>query len=73
MSVLSEAKPSQIRKYLFEYALIALTGAVALLFVMIINLNTYIRKDLTEQKIKTEATILKNNEVIRELINSYKK
>ena len=72
MSV-TDIKPSKHRRYPFEYASIALTLSVVYLFIRTENLNTYIRNDLTKQKIEAQATILNNNQAIKDLINTYKK
>jgi len=69
----TDIKPSQLRRYLYEYALIFLVLSVGYLFVRTEQLNSYIRNDLTTQKIEAQATILKNNEAIRGLLNKYDK
>jgi len=69
----ADIKPSQLRKYLYEYVLIVLALCVAYLFIRTEKLNSYIRNELTTQKIEAQATILKNNEAIRDLLNKYDK
>lgn len=54
-------KPSSIRKYLWEYALIGLTGAVIGLFYLYINLNNYIRNEYSK-------TIRENSQIIQSFI-----
>lgn len=69
---LAEVKPSSLRKYLVEYVVLGLVGAVLTLFYLYLDLNNYIRKDLTRQNIETQAVILKSNEAIAEFLNTQK-
>jgi len=69
----TDIKPSQLRRYLYEYVLIGLVVCVGYLFIRTEKLNTYIRNDLTAQKIETQAVILNNNKAIDELLKTYGK
>ncbi|HEX7904822.1 MAG TPA: hypothetical protein VF487_13180 [Chitinophagaceae bacterium] len=65
-------KPSQIRKYIFEYVVIFLAAAVVTLFYMFMDLNKYIREDMVRLNIETKEAIIKNNQTLSELITNLK-
>lgn len=51
-------KPSGLRKYLYEYALLSLAAAVVYLFFQYTTLNGYIRETMSNQmKENTEVMI----------------
>lgn len=56
-----------IRKYLTEYAILALTGAVMYLFFSYRDLNTYIRENLSTMNAEQKTTIQKNTETLQDL------
>jgi hypothetical protein len=58
-------KPSLVRKYFFEYVVIALVVAVVTLFKMYINMNNFIQGELKEMVIKTTVTIEQNNNLLK--------
>ena len=59
-------KPSLLRKYIYEYSLIALAGCVMFLFYSFNDLNKFIREDLTKQKIEALETIKENTEILKQ-------
>lgn len=69
MNLPVEPKPSQLRKYIYEYALCALAGAVITLFLMFNDLNKFVRTDLLEQNLQMQRTIEKNTSVLYQLEN----
>lgn len=60
-------KPSLLRKYFFEYAIIALCFAVSFLFYQYQSLNTYIRNVMNEQLNRQVEIIQKNTETQQEI------
>lgn len=58
--------PSLLRKYLYEYALIALSACVVFLFLAVNDLNSYIRKGYQEDRGQMIKTIEANTQAIRE-------
>lgn len=65
MNPQSIAKPSHVRKYLNEYALIVLTMAVITLFKMNLDTNKFIREELRELVIKATVQIETNNSLLK--------
>jgi hypothetical protein len=63
----SEAKASSLRKYFYEYVVIALVIAVCTLFGMYYNTNNYIVHTLTDVVSKTNSVVEKNTDVIQNL------
>lgn len=61
-------KPSQLKRYIYEYALIALSVCVGYLFFLYIDLSNYVRKELSEQTIQTRITLSENSAILREVI-----
>ena len=64
----TNVKPSHVRKYLNEYALIVCVIAIVTLFRMYISMNDFIKDELKELVIKSTIAIDKNNQ----LLNSQK-
>jgi hypothetical protein len=62
----TNVKPSHVRKYLHEYALIILIVAVITLFKMYISMNEFIRGELRELVIKSTVTIENNNQLLKQ-------
>lgn len=59
-------RPSLLRKYIYEYALIALSACVVFLFMAMNDLNSDIRKYYQEDRAKMIQTIEANSQAIRE-------
>lgn len=59
---------SGIRKYIVEYALLALASCVVYLFLNISSLNSYIRGELMRQNEKVIQVVDKNNTVINDFL-----
>lgn len=57
--------PSKLKRYIYEYALIALSGCVIFLFAAFNDLNKFIRSHLMEQKGELIKTIEQNTEALR--------
>jgi hypothetical protein len=64
--------PANLKKYLYEYAVIGLTASVVFLFFAYRDLNNYIIKNLIEQKSEMIRTVEKNTAVIQEFVNNQK-
>lgn len=60
------ANPSLLRKYIYEYALIALSACVVFLFMAVNSLNADIRKYYQEDRTQMIRTIEANTQAIRE-------
>lgn len=58
-------RPSLLRKYIYEYALIALSACVVFLFLAMNDLNSYIRKQSQEDRLQMIKTIEQNTQVIQ--------
>lgn len=59
-------KPTSLRKYIYEYAIIALAVAVFTLFKMYMSMNDFIRNELRDIVIKSTVTIEQNNSLLKE-------
>jgi hypothetical protein len=59
-------KPTSLRQYIYEYAIIALAVAVITLFKMYIDMNGFIRNELRDIVIKSTVTIEANNALLKE-------
>lgn len=71
---LIDVQPSNLRKYLYEYAVIGLTASVVFLFFAYRDMNNYITKNLIDQKAELIRTVEKNNSLIQtnnELIKEF--
>jgi len=64
---LPNIKPSFIRQYPLEYAVIALAGAVIFLFLSLNDLHKYIRTEMRQQNETLIRTIEKNTEALMNL------
>lgn len=64
--MLQNPKPSAIKKYIYEYALIALTVAVITLFKMYISMNNFIQTELRELVIKTTIAVEQNTNILKQ-------
>lgn len=60
---------SNFRKYMTEYIILALSGALITLFMMFINLNSYIRTDLLQQQIKNTNALEQSTETTKDFLN----
>lgn len=67
-----EPKPSQLRKYIYEYCLIGLSVCVVYLFLLYASLQKYIREGLTQQVINTTLIINENNRLLKQFNNNNK-
>lgn len=75
MEVLNENKLSILRKYFFESVLIALSVCVVTLFYLYIDLNKYVRNNLTNEVVNSRLIIQDNTQALNEtksLINKSK-
>jgi len=59
--------PSKLRRYLTEYALFALSGCIVFLFYLYVDLNKYIREDLTKINTEQGKTLQSVNETMNEI------
>lgn len=64
-----EKKASALRRYLVEYVIMALAGAVIWLFVAFIKLNDYVRTDLLQRQIKNEAVLETSARITESFLN----
>jgi hypothetical protein len=62
-------EPAQLRKYLYEYALLALAGCVVYLFFQLNSLQLYIRNDLSQQRNEVVKVIYQNNVMMEALLH----
>lgn len=67
-----ETNPSKLKRYIYEYALIALSGCVVFLFAMFNDLNKFIRSELVEQNNEMIKALEKNNEALRQFTDERK-
>lgn len=70
MQDLKDIKPQLIRKYTYEYALLALCGCVVYLFVLYTNLNGYIRDNLLQSNAKQSEVISTNTKTMERIENA---
>jgi hypothetical protein len=63
----SEAKASSLRKYFYEYVVIALVIAVVTLFGMYYNLNNFVVHSMNDVINHNTNVIEKNNDIINSL------
>lgn len=61
---LPDVNPGSIRKYLYEWVLIALGGCVVYLFLAFNSLNAFIRDELIKQRVELVKTIEFNSNTI---------
>lgn len=60
------SKPSLLRKYIYEYSLVALAGCVVFLFLALNDLNAYIRKEMQKDRQDMIRTIEQNTNAINQ-------
>lgn len=60
-------KPSTIRKYPYEIALMILGTCVAFLFYQYNDLNKYVREDLMRQNIQQQIVIKENSDILKQI------
>jgi len=65
---LNEITPSSVRRYLYEYVLLALVACVVYLFLAFNSLNVFIRHELTKQQIEMIKTIDYNSATINQFL-----
>jgi len=65
---LNEISPSSVRRYLYEYVLLALVACVVYLFLAFNSLNVFIRHELTKQQIEMIKTIDYNSATINQFL-----
>lgn len=65
--MINNPEPSKLRRYLVEYALLALCGCVIFLFYLYVDLNRYIREDLTKINTEQGRTLQTVNETMNEI------
>lgn len=68
----NDVRPSAVRKYLYEYVLIALCGCVVFLFFSFNSLNEFIRDELTKQRLELMRTVEYNTNTIQQFLNYQK-
>lgn len=56
--------PGNLRKYLYEYALLALVACVVYLFLSFNRLNEFIRNELVQQRTELIKTVERNGATI---------
>lgn len=64
MNIPNEDQAKGVRKYLYEYALIALAGCVVYLFYMYHSINSFIQTSLMQSNIEMRITIEKNTDAL---------
>lgn len=69
----SDINPGALRKYLYEYVLIALVACVVYLFLIINDLNAFIRDELNQQRIDMIRTVEANSNTINAFLDFQKK
>jgi hypothetical protein len=70
---LENLNPSAVRKYLYEYVLIALVGCVVYLFLLTNSLNNFIRDELTRQRVDMVRTVEANSNTINAFLDFQKR
>jgi hypothetical protein len=71
--MIENVKPSSLRKYIFEYCVIALGAVVGFLYYQVSDLNKYIRDNLTNQSVETRSIISDNTkalEKVKDILNN---
>lgn len=63
----SEAKASSLRKYFYEYVVIALVIAVCTLFGMYYNINNFVVHTMNDAINRNSNVIEKNNDIINSI------
>ena len=68
-----DVNPGSIRKYLYEWVLIALGACVVYLFLAFNSLNAFIRDELIKQRIELVKTIEFNSNTINNFLKRHEK
>jgi hypothetical protein len=68
--MIENVKPSSLRKYIFEYCVIALCASVVFLYYQLYEINKYIRDTFTNQSIESRTIIHENTKAL-ERVNEY--
>lgn len=64
---MTDAKVTSLRRYLYEYTILGLVGAVTTLFYLYIDMNNYIRTEFRKQNIEQSRVIESNTETMKDL------
>lgn len=64
---IKETTAISLRKYFYEYVVIVLAAAVVSLFLMVNNLNTFIRTDMARQNTENVKIIERNTDALNTL------
>lgn len=70
---ISDVNPGLVRKYLYEYVLIALVACVVYLFLNINSLNAFIRSELNQQRADMIKTVEQNSNTINAFLEFQKR
>lgn len=70
---LQDINPSSVRKYLYEYVLMALVGCVVYLFLSQKSLNEFIRTDGLQQRLELQRTVEQNSNTINSFLDYQKR
>lgn len=70
---LNDINPGLLRKYLYEYVLLALVSCVVYLFLSFNSLNKFIREELVQQRVELIKTVEYNTGTINRFIDTQKK
>lgn len=60
----TERRLSIVRKYFFEFVVVCLIASVVKLFMMYIDMNTFVRDKLFDNTVKMETIIERNTDVL---------
>jgi len=66
---LTEVQPGLVRKYFYEYVLMALCGCIVYLFLSFNSLNAFIRTELMQQRTDVIKAVEQNTNVINDFLN----
>jgi hypothetical protein len=69
---LSDINPGAVRKYLYEYVLLALVSCVVYLFLSFNSLNEFIRRELIQQRVELVKTVEHNSNTINNFLQRQK-
>jgi len=70
---LEGVNPGLLRKYLYEYVLLALVSCVVYLFLSLDRLNEFMRRELIQQRIELVKTVEYNSSQIGRFLDYQKK
>lgn len=65
---LNDINPGSVRKYLYEYVLLALVSCVVYLFLSFNTLNEFIRRELLQQRVELVKTVEYNSSTINNFL-----